>query len=50
VGNLTGALPDLFGSAAAAIIPLIIFRDELRARLRQARRAAVSRSWPRPRP
>lgn len=41
VGNLTGALSDLFGSAAAAIIPLIIFRDELRARLRQARRAAV---------
>jgi AcrR family transcriptional regulator len=37
VGNLTGALSDLFGSVAAAIIPLIIFRDELRARLRQAR-------------
>jgi AcrR family transcriptional regulator len=37
VGNLTGALSDLYGSVAAAIIPLIIFRDELRARLRQAR-------------
>lgn len=35
--NLTGALTELFGSVAAAIIPLIIFRDELRARLRQAR-------------
>src|SRR5207248_10769031 len=36
-GNLTDALMDLFGSVAVAIIPLITFRDELRARLRQAR-------------
>jgi AcrR family transcriptional regulator len=39
VANLTGALTDLFGSVAVAIIPLIIFRDELRTRLRQARPA-----------
>jgi AcrR family transcriptional regulator len=38
-GNLTDALMDLFGSVAVAIIPLITFRDELRARLRQARQA-----------
>ena len=36
-GNLTGALLVLFGSAAVAIIALITFRDDLRARLRQAR-------------
>lgn len=36
--NLTDALTALFGSVAAAIIPLITFRDELRARLR--------RTWP----
>ncbi|MEU6762509.1 TetR/AcrR family transcriptional regulator [Streptomyces sp. NPDC046853] len=35
--NLTGALIALFGPVAVAIIPLITFRDELRARLRQAR-------------
>jgi AcrR family transcriptional regulator len=35
-GNLTGALTDLFDSVAVAIVSLIIFRDELRARLRQA--------------
>jgi AcrR family transcriptional regulator len=34
-GNLTGALTDLFGSVAVAIVSLVIFRDELRARLRQ---------------
>lgn len=34
-GNLTGALTTLFGSVAVAIVALIIFRDELRARLRQ---------------
>ena len=34
--NLTGALMDLFTSVAAAMLPLIIFRDDLRARLRQA--------------
>jgi AcrR family transcriptional regulator len=35
--NLTGALTDLFGSIAREILGLLIFRDELRARLRQAR-------------
>lgn len=35
--NLTSALPLLFGPVPVAIIPLITFRDELRARLRQAR-------------
>lgn len=35
-GNLTDALMDLFGSVATAIITLVISRDELRARLRQA--------------
>ncbi|WP_436770585.1 TetR/AcrR family transcriptional regulator [Yinghuangia sp. YIM S09857] len=34
--NLTAALTALFGPVAVAIIPLITFRDELRARLRQA--------------
>ena len=37
--NLTGALTALLGSVAVAVIPLIIFRDELRARLRRARPA-----------
>ncbi|NYI03532.1 TetR/AcrR family transcriptional regulator [Allostreptomyces psammosilenae] len=36
-GNLTRALTTLFGPIPLAIIPLITFRDELRARLRQAR-------------
>ncbi|SEF93742.1 transcriptional regulator, TetR family [Actinacidiphila yanglinensis] len=36
-GNLTGALTTLFGPVPVAIIPLITFRDELRARLRRAR-------------
>ncbi|GAA3221432.1 TetR/AcrR family transcriptional regulator [Actinocorallia longicatena] len=36
-GNLTGALTALFGPVPVAIIPLITFRDELRARLREAR-------------
>ncbi len=36
-GNLTSALTTLFGPVPTAIIPLIIVRDELRARLRQAR-------------
>ncbi len=35
--NLTNALITLFGPVPVAIIPLITFRDELRARLRQAR-------------
>lgn len=34
--NLAGALAALFGPIPVAIIPLITFRDELRARLRQA--------------
>jgi AcrR family transcriptional regulator len=34
--NLAGALTDLFGSVAVAIVALIISRDNLRARLRQA--------------
>jgi AcrR family transcriptional regulator len=35
--NLTAALTKLFGPVPVAIIPLITFRDELRARLRRAR-------------
>jgi AcrR family transcriptional regulator len=35
-GNLTGALTDLLGPVAVAIIALITFRDDLRARLRRA--------------
>jgi AcrR family transcriptional regulator len=34
--NLTGALTDLFGPVAVAIVGLIISRDGLRARLREA--------------
>ena len=34
--NLTNSLISLFGPIPLAIIPLITFRDELRARLRQA--------------
>jgi AcrR family transcriptional regulator len=40
-GNLTGALTDLFGSVALEIVSLLIFRDDLRARLRQTRPAGV---------
>ncbi|MET9257725.1 TetR/AcrR family transcriptional regulator [Streptomyces sp. NPDC003717] len=36
-GNLTEALTSLFGPVPVAIVPLVTFRDELRARLRQAR-------------
>ncbi|WP_327048119.1 TetR/AcrR family transcriptional regulator [Microbispora sp. NBC_01189] len=36
-GNLTDVLTDLFGSIAVAVVGLIISRDGLRARLRQAR-------------
>jgi hypothetical protein len=39
--NLTGALMDLFGSVAMAIVGLVTFRDGLRARLRQAGLAGV---------
>ncbi|GAA3477128.1 TetR/AcrR family transcriptional regulator [Streptomyces yanii] len=35
-GNLTGALTTLFESVAVAIVGLVISRDDLRARLRQA--------------
>jgi AcrR family transcriptional regulator len=41
VGNLTGVLTDLFGSVAVAIVALMIFRDDLRARLRRDRPAGV---------
>jgi AcrR family transcriptional regulator len=40
-GNLTGALTDLFGSVAVAIVALIIFRDDLRARLRRTRPTGI---------
>jgi AcrR family transcriptional regulator len=40
-GNLTGALTDLFGSLAVAIVGLVISRDGLRARLRQDGRAGI---------
>lgn len=39
--NLTGVLMTLFGSVALEIVGLLISRDELRARLRQARPAGV---------
>lgn len=41
VGNLTDVLTDLFGSVAVAIVALLIFRDDLRARLRRDRPAGV---------
>jgi AcrR family transcriptional regulator len=40
-GNLTGVLTDLFSSVAVAIVALITFRDDLRARLRRAGHAGV---------
>ena len=40
-GNLTDALTALFESVAVAIVALVTFRDELRARLRQAWPAGV---------
>ena len=49
-GNLTGALTDLFGSVAVAIVGLVTFRDDLRARLRQATPARRPAARPRPRP
>ncbi|ROP37046.1 TetR/AcrR family transcriptional regulator [Saccharothrix texasensis] len=39
--NLTDALIALFGSVAVAIVALVTFRDELRARLRRAWPAGV---------
>jgi AcrR family transcriptional regulator len=41
VGNLTGVLTALFGSVAVAIVSLITFRDDLRARLRETWPAGV---------
>ena len=41
VGNLAEALTAVFGSVAVAIVPLVTFRDELRARLRQTWPAGV---------
>jgi AcrR family transcriptional regulator len=40
-GNLTGALTDVFGSVAVAMVALITFRDDLRSRLRQTRPAGI---------
>ena len=40
-GHLTGALMTLFGSVALEVLGLITFRDDLRARLRQAGLAGV---------
>ena len=40
-GNLADALTALFGSVAVAMVALITFRDELRARLRQTWPAGV---------
>ncbi|MGK5729425.1 TetR/AcrR family transcriptional regulator [Streptomyces sp. URMC 124] len=40
-GNLTGALTDLFGSVAVAIVALVTFRDDLRARLRRTTPSGV---------
>jgi AcrR family transcriptional regulator len=40
-GNLTSALTALFSSVAVAIVALVTFRDELRARLRQVWPAGV---------
>lgn len=41
VGNLADALIAVFGSVAVAIVPLLIFRDQLRARLRETWPAGV---------
>jgi AcrR family transcriptional regulator len=40
-GNLTDALGTVFGSVAVAIVSLLTFRDELRARLRPGRPAGI---------
>ncbi len=40
-GNVTRALIDLFGPVTVAIVGLIISRDGLRTRLRQARSAGI---------
>ncbi|MET7849874.1 TetR/AcrR family transcriptional regulator [Streptomyces avermitilis] len=41
VGHLAGALTDLFGTVAVAIVGLVTFRDDLRARLRKAGPAGI---------
>ncbi len=41
VGNLADALTELFGSVAVAIVSLVIFRDELRARLRRTQPTGI---------
>ncbi|MEU7141261.1 TetR/AcrR family transcriptional regulator [Nocardia sp. NPDC046473] len=41
VGNLSAALTDVFESVAVAIVSLVTFRDELRARLRRTRPTGV---------
>ncbi|MFF3226254.1 TetR/AcrR family transcriptional regulator [Nocardia suismassiliense] len=41
VGNLSGALTELFGTVAVSIVSLVTFRDELRARLRRSRPTGV---------
>ncbi|CAM3838180.1 TetR/AcrR family transcriptional regulator [Nocardiopsis rhodophaea] len=41
VASLTGALTELFGSVAVAIIALVTSRDELRARLRESHPSGV---------
>ncbi len=40
-GNLTAALTELFGTVAVSIVSLVIFRDELRARLRRSRPTGI---------
>ncbi len=40
-GNITEAVTELFGSVAVAVLSLIIFRDELRARLREVRPGGI---------
>ncbi|MEU0806270.1 TetR family transcriptional regulator [Streptomyces sp. NPDC005970] len=41
VDNLTRALMELFGSVAVAVVGLVISRDDLRARLREARPTGI---------
>jgi hypothetical protein len=41
VDNLVATLTELFGSVAVAIVALITFRDDLRARLRAVRPTGV---------
>lgn len=40
-GNLTAALTGLFGPVAVAIVALVTFRDDLRARLHQAGHSGI---------